>query len=116
MLASGLTQIVSLLMILLDVEGHNPSLLDLLLTLHCNNCKLFFYVPLVSLDYCLVQKKCLYSSIAVNSSGWKIKSVPTYCADALARRAALTKKTAADYDRFPLSNAKKVIRAASLEE
>ncbi|GBP90791.1 Putative 115 kDa protein in type-1 retrotransposable element R1DM [Eumeta japonica] len=37
-------------------------------------------------------------------------------ADELARRAALTKKTAADYDRFPLSYAKKVIRAASLEE
>ncbi|GBP48765.1 hypothetical protein EVAR_32785_1 [Eumeta japonica] len=37
-------------------------------------------------------------------------------ADELARRTALTKKTAADYDRFPLSYAKKVIRAASLEE
>ncbi|GBP96814.1 Putative 115 kDa protein in type-1 retrotransposable element R1DM [Eumeta japonica] len=37
-------------------------------------------------------------------------------ADELARRAALTKKTAADYDRFPLSYAKRVIRAASLEE
>ncbi|GBP26665.1 hypothetical protein EVAR_23435_1 [Eumeta japonica] len=37
-------------------------------------------------------------------------------ADELARRAALTKKTAADYDRFPLSHAKNVIRAASLEE
>ncbi|GBP79726.1 Retrovirus-related Pol polyprotein from type-1 retrotransposable element R1 3 [Eumeta japonica] len=37
-------------------------------------------------------------------------------ADELARRAALTKKTAVDYDRFPLSHAKKVIRAASLEE
>ncbi|GBP37222.1 hypothetical protein EVAR_35655_1 [Eumeta japonica] len=34
----------------------------------------------------------------------------------LARRAALAKKTSADYDRFPLSHAKKVIRAASLEE
>ncbi|GBP14733.1 hypothetical protein EVAR_9635_1 [Eumeta japonica] len=30
--------------------------------------------------------------------------------------AALTKKTAADYDKFPLSYAKKVIRAASMEE
>ncbi|GBP85735.1 Bromodomain-containing protein 8 [Eumeta japonica] len=37
-------------------------------------------------------------------------------ADELARWAALTKKTAADYDRFPLSYAKKVIRAANLEE
>ncbi|GBP14607.1 Putative 115 kDa protein in type-1 retrotransposable element R1DM [Eumeta japonica] len=37
-------------------------------------------------------------------------------ADELARRAALTKKKAADYDKFPLSYAKKVIRAASLEE
>ncbi|GBO99981.1 hypothetical protein EVAR_74328_1 [Eumeta japonica] len=37
-------------------------------------------------------------------------------ADDLARRAALTKKTAADYDRFPLSHAKRVIKAASLEE
>ncbi|GBP46187.1 hypothetical protein EVAR_24594_1 [Eumeta japonica] len=37
-------------------------------------------------------------------------------ADKLARRAALTKKMAADYDKFPLSYAKKVIRAASLEE
>ncbi|GBP73389.1 Retrovirus-related Pol polyprotein from type-1 retrotransposable element R1 3 [Eumeta japonica] len=37
-------------------------------------------------------------------------------ANELARRAALTKKTAADYDQFPLSYAKKVIRAASLEE
>ncbi|GBP47017.1 Retrovirus-related Pol polyprotein from type-1 retrotransposable element R1 [Eumeta japonica] len=37
-------------------------------------------------------------------------------ADELTRRAALTKKTAADYDRFPLSYAKRVIRAASLEE
>ncbi|GBP70502.1 hypothetical protein EVAR_56169_1 [Eumeta japonica] len=37
-------------------------------------------------------------------------------ADEQARRAALTKKTAADYDRFPLSHAKRVIRAASLKE
>ncbi|GBP91350.1 Putative 115 kDa protein in type-1 retrotransposable element R1DM [Eumeta japonica] len=37
-------------------------------------------------------------------------------ADELARQAALTKKTATHYDRFPLSHAKKVIRAASLEE
>ncbi|GBP91217.1 hypothetical protein EVAR_60667_1 [Eumeta japonica] len=37
-------------------------------------------------------------------------------ADEFARRAALTKKTAADYDRFPLSFAKRVIKAASLEE
>ncbi|GBP33850.1 hypothetical protein EVAR_20961_1 [Eumeta japonica] len=37
-------------------------------------------------------------------------------ADELARRAALTKKTAADYDKFPLSYAIKVIRAARLEE
>ncbi|GBP88265.1 hypothetical protein EVAR_82725_1 [Eumeta japonica] len=37
-------------------------------------------------------------------------------ADELARRTAFTKKTAADYDQFPLSYAKKVIRAASLEE
>ncbi|GBP85307.1 hypothetical protein EVAR_63646_1 [Eumeta japonica] len=37
-------------------------------------------------------------------------------ADELARRAALTKKTAADYDRFSLSYAKKVIRSANLEE
>ncbi|GBP34173.1 hypothetical protein EVAR_30725_1 [Eumeta japonica] len=37
-------------------------------------------------------------------------------ADDLARRVALTKKTAVDYDRFLLSHAKKVIRAASLEE
>ncbi|GBP82537.1 hypothetical protein EVAR_91662_1 [Eumeta japonica] len=37
-------------------------------------------------------------------------------ADELARRAALTKKMAADYDQFPLSYAKKVIRAANLEE
>ncbi|GBP90798.1 Putative 115 kDa protein in type-1 retrotransposable element R1DM [Eumeta japonica] len=36
--------------------------------------------------------------------------------DELARRTALTKKTAADYDKFPLSYAKKVIRVASLEE
>ncbi|GBP14592.1 Putative 115 kDa protein in type-1 retrotransposable element R1DM [Eumeta japonica] len=34
----------------------------------------------------------------------------------LARRTALTKKTAADYDKFPLSYAKKVIRVAILEE
>ncbi|GBP73626.1 hypothetical protein EVAR_49248_1 [Eumeta japonica] len=34
----------------------------------------------------------------------------------LARRVALTKKTASDYDKFPLSYANKVIRAASLEE
>ncbi|GBP83163.1 hypothetical protein EVAR_59576_1 [Eumeta japonica] len=37
-------------------------------------------------------------------------------ADELARNAALKKKTAADYDRYPLSYAKKVIRAASLDE
>ncbi|GBP81630.1 hypothetical protein EVAR_74892_1 [Eumeta japonica] len=37
-------------------------------------------------------------------------------ADELARRVDFTKKTAADYDKFPLSHAKKVIRAASLEE
>ncbi|GBP79528.1 hypothetical protein EVAR_89894_1 [Eumeta japonica] len=37
-------------------------------------------------------------------------------ADELARRAALTKKTAADYDKFPLSYVKKVIKAASLGE
>ncbi|GBP19503.1 hypothetical protein EVAR_102050_1 [Eumeta japonica] len=37
-------------------------------------------------------------------------------ADELARRAGLTKKTAADYDRFPLSYARKLIRAARLEE
>ncbi|GBP83125.1 hypothetical protein EVAR_90280_1 [Eumeta japonica] len=37
-------------------------------------------------------------------------------ADELARRPALTKKTAADYNKSPLSYAKKVIRAASLEE
>ncbi|GBP24894.1 hypothetical protein EVAR_14228_1 [Eumeta japonica] len=37
-------------------------------------------------------------------------------ADELARRTALTKKTAADYDMFPLSYPKRVIRAASLEE
>ncbi|GBP71821.1 Putative 115 kDa protein in type-1 retrotransposable element R1DM [Eumeta japonica] len=34
----------------------------------------------------------------------------------LARRTALTKKTAVNYDRFPLLHAKKVIRAVSLEE
>ncbi|GBP13877.1 hypothetical protein EVAR_10450_1 [Eumeta japonica] len=32
------------------------------------------------------------------------------------RRAALTRKTAAGYDRFPLSYARKVKRATSLEE
>ncbi|GBP15282.1 hypothetical protein EVAR_92276_1 [Eumeta japonica] len=37
-------------------------------------------------------------------------------ADELARRAALTKKTAAGSDRFPLSHAKRVIRAVSLEK
>ncbi|GBP65875.1 hypothetical protein EVAR_85143_1 [Eumeta japonica] len=37
-------------------------------------------------------------------------------ADEFARRAAFTKKTAAEYDRFPLSHAKKLIKAASLEE
>ncbi|GBP90788.1 Putative 115 kDa protein in type-1 retrotransposable element R1DM [Eumeta japonica] len=37
-------------------------------------------------------------------------------ADELARNAALKKKTTADYDRFPLSFAKKAIRAASLDE
>ncbi|GBP74830.1 hypothetical protein EVAR_55100_1 [Eumeta japonica] len=37
-------------------------------------------------------------------------------ADELTRRVALTKKMAADYDKFPLSYAKKVIRAANLEE
>ncbi|GBP77958.1 hypothetical protein EVAR_83206_1 [Eumeta japonica] len=37
-------------------------------------------------------------------------------ADELARRAAFTRMTAAEYDRFPLSHAKKVIRAAILEE
>ncbi|GBP22504.1 Tigger transposable element-derived protein 6 [Eumeta japonica] len=37
-------------------------------------------------------------------------------ADELARHAAVTKKTAADYDKFLLSFAKKVIRAANLEE
>ncbi|GBP97546.1 hypothetical protein EVAR_68556_1 [Eumeta japonica] len=37
-------------------------------------------------------------------------------ADELPRRAALTKKTSVDYDQFPLSYAKKVIRAVSLEE
>ncbi|GBP65867.1 Putative 115 kDa protein in type-1 retrotransposable element R1DM [Eumeta japonica] len=37
-------------------------------------------------------------------------------ADELARNAALKRKTAADYDRFPLSYAKKVIRAAILDE
>ncbi|GBP14791.1 hypothetical protein EVAR_75387_1 [Eumeta japonica] len=36
-------------------------------------------------------------------------------ADEHARRAALTKKTAAYYDRFPLLHAKKLIRAASLD-
>ncbi|GBP23736.1 hypothetical protein EVAR_13692_1 [Eumeta japonica] len=34
-------------------------------------------------------------------------------ADELAKQAALTKKTAADYDRFPLSHVNKVISAAS---
>ncbi|GBP78965.1 hypothetical protein EVAR_57842_1 [Eumeta japonica] len=38
------------------------------------------------------------------------------CANELARRAALTKKTIADYDCFPLSYAKKVIRSESLKE
>ncbi|GBP24118.1 Probable RNA-directed DNA polymerase from transposon BS [Eumeta japonica] len=37
-------------------------------------------------------------------------------ADELARRVVLTKKTAAEYDRFALAQAKRVIRAASLEE
>ncbi|GBP31136.1 Putative 115 kDa protein in type-1 retrotransposable element R1DM [Eumeta japonica] len=37
-------------------------------------------------------------------------------ADELARRATLSKKTEAEYNRFPLSHAKKVIRVASLEE
>ncbi|GBP60538.1 Retrovirus-related Pol polyprotein from type-1 retrotransposable element R1 3 [Eumeta japonica] len=37
-------------------------------------------------------------------------------ADELARSTALTKKTAVEYDRYPLLHAKKVIRAASLEE
>ncbi|GBP27549.1 hypothetical protein EVAR_18743_1 [Eumeta japonica] len=37
-------------------------------------------------------------------------------ADELARRTALTNKTAADYDTFPLSHAKMVITATSLEE
>ncbi|GBP65255.1 Putative 115 kDa protein in type-1 retrotransposable element R1DM [Eumeta japonica] len=37
-------------------------------------------------------------------------------ADELARNAALKKKTTADYDRFPLSFAKKAIRAASLDK
>ncbi|GBP10181.1 Retrovirus-related Pol polyprotein from type-1 retrotransposable element R1 [Eumeta japonica] len=37
-------------------------------------------------------------------------------ADEIARQAALTKKTAAGYDRIPLSKTKKVIRAASLED
>ncbi|GBP93905.1 hypothetical protein EVAR_90905_1 [Eumeta japonica] len=37
-------------------------------------------------------------------------------ADELARRAALTKKMAANYDKFPLSYAKKVIKAVILEE
>ncbi|GBP68551.1 hypothetical protein EVAR_53969_1 [Eumeta japonica] len=37
-------------------------------------------------------------------------------ADELARNAALKKKTVVDYDRFPLSFAKKAIRAASLEK
>ncbi|GBP55696.1 Retrovirus-related Pol polyprotein from type-1 retrotransposable element R1 3 [Eumeta japonica] len=37
-------------------------------------------------------------------------------ADELARRAAFTKKTAADHDRFPLSHAQRMIRAASLEK
>ncbi|GBP47888.1 hypothetical protein EVAR_33605_1 [Eumeta japonica] len=36
--------------------------------------------------------------------------------DELARRAVLDKKTAADYDRFPLSHVKNMIRAARLEE
>ncbi|GBP33114.1 Retrovirus-related Pol polyprotein from type-1 retrotransposable element R1 3 [Eumeta japonica] len=36
--------------------------------------------------------------------------------DELARRVTLTKKTSADYDKFPLSYAKKVIKSASLEE
>ncbi|GBP38146.1 hypothetical protein EVAR_80430_1 [Eumeta japonica] len=35
-------------------------------------------------------------------------------ADELARRATLTKKTAANYDRFPLSHAKRVIRALEM--
>ncbi|GBP18004.1 hypothetical protein EVAR_16949_1 [Eumeta japonica] len=34
----------------------------------------------------------------------------------LARNAALTKKTKADYNRYPLIHAKRVIRAVSLEE
>ncbi|GBP61926.1 hypothetical protein EVAR_44982_1 [Eumeta japonica] len=38
------------------------------------------------------------------------------CAQELARRAALTRKTAADYDRFSMSYAKRTIRAATLEE
>ncbi|GBP60473.1 hypothetical protein EVAR_37509_1 [Eumeta japonica] len=37
-------------------------------------------------------------------------------ADKLSRRAALARKTAADYNRFPLSYAKRVIRAASLKK
>ncbi|GBP78450.1 hypothetical protein EVAR_52255_1 [Eumeta japonica] len=37
-------------------------------------------------------------------------------ADELARRAAFTKNTETDYDQFPLSQAKKMISAAILEE
>ncbi|GBP37594.1 hypothetical protein EVAR_34630_1 [Eumeta japonica] len=37
-------------------------------------------------------------------------------ADGLASRAALTKKTAVDYERFPLWQIKKVIMEASSEE
>ncbi|GBP92213.1 Putative 115 kDa protein in type-1 retrotransposable element R1DM [Eumeta japonica] len=55
-----------------------------------------------------LQMKCAYSGCAGTTGNER--------ADELARNAALKKKTAADYDRYPLSYAKKVIRAASLDE
>ncbi|GBP96819.1 Putative 115 kDa protein in type-1 retrotransposable element R1DM [Eumeta japonica] len=57
-----------------------------------------------------LQMKCAYSVRAHAGTTGNER------ADELARNAALKKKTAADYDRYPLSYAKKVIRAASLGE
>ncbi|XP_063545771.1 uncharacterized protein LOC134753763 [Cydia strobilella] len=54
-LAYGLTQLVTAPTRIPDVEGHEPSLLDLLLTSHPVDYNVFVEAPLGSSDHCLIR-------------------------------------------------------------
>ncbi|XP_045500068.1 uncharacterized protein LOC123697570 [Colias croceus] len=54
-LAYGLTQLVSSPTRIPDVEGHTPSLLDLLLSTHPENYQVSVVAPLGSSDHCLIR-------------------------------------------------------------